>query len=140
MVSSPEEYHWSSCPRYLDGSAPSWLSTGLVLGYFGPSEKDRPGNYRAYLMEAVGEEGVDPLAGSIASTILGTDEFIRDIREKYLEGMEPVSYTHLDVYKRQVHREHIPDWGEIYRLLFLAAVKPELILGENVMVEPPVVV
>ena len=89
MVSSPEEYHWSSCPRYLDGSAPSWLSTGLVLGYFGPSEKDRPGNYRAYLMEAVGEEGVDPLAGSIASTILGTDEFIRDIREKYLEGMEP---------------------------------------------------
>ena len=39
-----------------------------------------------------------------------------------------------------VHREHIPDWGEIYRLLFLAAVKPELILGENVMIEPPIVV
>lgn len=89
MVASPEEYRWSSCRRYYyKGSEPPWLSTSLVLGYFGTEEDKRRGNYKSYLLDTIGKEGVDPLAGSVASTILGTDDFIRDIREKYLEGRE----------------------------------------------------
>jgi len=88
MVSSPEEYQWSSCCRYLEGTEPSWLSTSLVLGYFGGEAEDRRGNYRDYLYDAIGKESRDPLADSVASTILGTDDFVRDIREKYLEGKE----------------------------------------------------
>jgi REP element-mobilizing transposase RayT len=88
MVSSPEEYQWSSCCRYLEGTEPSWLSTSLVLGYFGGEVEDRRENYRDYLFEAIGRESRDPLADSVASTILGTDDFVRDIREKYLEGKE----------------------------------------------------
>jgi len=45
-------------------------------------------NYRDYLYEAIGKESRDSLADSVASTILGTDDFVRDIREKYLEGEE----------------------------------------------------
>jgi hypothetical protein len=37
-----------------------------------------------------------------------------------------------------VHKEHIPDCGEIYLLLFFAAVKPELMLGENDIIKPPI--
>jgi REP element-mobilizing transposase RayT len=85
MVPSPEEYQWSSCRQYLEGTEPSWLSTRLVLGYFGMSDEDRRRNYRDYLFEAIGKESRDPLADSVASTILGTDDFVRDIREKYLE-------------------------------------------------------
>ncbi len=88
MVSTPEEYRWSSCSRYLEGTAPSWLSTSLVLGYFGTEVEDRRRNYRDYLYDAIGRESRDPLSDSVASTILGTDDFVRDIREKYLDGKE----------------------------------------------------
>jgi hypothetical protein len=37
-----------------------------------------------------------------------------------------------------VHNEHIPDRGETYLLLFLAAVKPELMLGESDIIKPPI--
>jgi REP element-mobilizing transposase RayT len=88
MVSSPEEYQWSSCSRYLEGTEPSWLSTSLVLGYFdsGSKDGDRRRRYRDYLFEAIGKKSPDLLAGSAASTILGSDDFVREIREKYLEG------------------------------------------------------
>jgi len=88
MVSSPEEYKWSSCSRYLEGTEPSWLSTNLVLGYFDSGSQDgvRRRRYRDYLFEAIGKKSADPLAGSVASTILGSDDFVREIREKYLEG------------------------------------------------------
>ncbi len=86
MVSSPEEYQWSSCSRYLEGAEPSWLSTSLVLGYFGMGFEDRRRNYRDYLYDAIGKKSLDPLADSVASTILGTEDFVREIREKYLEG------------------------------------------------------
>jgi len=86
MVPSPEEYQWSSCRRYLEGTEPSWLSTSLVLGYFGTEVEDRRRNYRDYLYDAIGKESRDPLADSVASTILGNDDFVRDIREKYLDG------------------------------------------------------
>ena len=88
MVPSPEEYQWSSCRRYFEGTEPSWLSTSLVLGYFGTEAEDRRRNYRDYLYEAIGKESRDPLADSAASTILGNDEFVREIREKYLDGKE----------------------------------------------------
>jgi REP element-mobilizing transposase RayT len=85
VVRSPEEYQWSSCRQYLEGTEAPWLSTSLVLGYFGTEDEDRRRNYRDYLFEAIGKESRDPLADSVASTILGTDDFVRDIREKYLE-------------------------------------------------------
>ena len=86
MASSAEEYKWSSYRFYSEGTGPSWLSTGFVLGYFGNEPDEQRRNYRTYVMEAVWEKCPDPLAGSIASIILGSDDFVRDIREKYIEG------------------------------------------------------
>ena len=51
-------------------------------------DEDRRRNYRDYLYEAIGKESRDSLADSVASTILGIDDFVRDIRKKYLEGEE----------------------------------------------------
>lgn len=86
MVPSPEEYKWSSYRFYAEGNGPSWLSTGFVLGYFGTEQNEQRRSYRTYVMEAVGKKCPDPLAGSIASTILGSEDFVREIRERYLEG------------------------------------------------------
>jgi len=88
IVSSPEKYRWSSCNLYLEGKTPPWISTSLVLGYFGREDEDRRRNYRNYLFEAIDKESRNPLANSVASTILGTDDFVRDIKEKYLEEKE----------------------------------------------------
>jgi len=88
MVPSPEEYKWSSYRFYAEGNGPSWLSTGFVLGYFGTEQNEQRRSYRTYVMEAVGKKCPDPLAGSIASTILGSEDFVREIRERYLEGRD----------------------------------------------------
>ncbi|MDO9509148.1 MAG: hypothetical protein Q7I97_07410, partial [Thermovirgaceae bacterium] len=86
MVGSPEEYPWSSYRYYADGAGPSWLSTSFVLGYFGRGESERRTNYRNYVHEMEGKEFPSPLTGTVASTILGSESFVRDIREKHLEG------------------------------------------------------
>ena len=38
----------------------------------------------------------------------------QDVEEKYRESMKTVSYTHLDVYKRQLH-----NWERIYKYKYL---------------------
>ncbi len=86
MVEAPEDYQWSSYRCYTDGTGPSWLTTGFILGYFGRGELKRRKNYRSYVLEMAGKEFPSPLAGSIASTILGSESFVHDIQEKYLEG------------------------------------------------------
>ena len=86
MVSSPEEYPWSSYRSYAEGNGPSWLSTVFVLGYFGIEPGERRSNYKTYVLGGVGDKCPDPLAGSVASAILGSEAFVRNIREKYLEG------------------------------------------------------
>jgi len=87
MVALPEEYKWSSYRFYLESPAPPWLSTGFVLGYFGTDPGKQRVHYRDYILEAVCKESPDLLSGSIASTILGSDDFVRYIKETYLEGM-----------------------------------------------------
>ena len=89
MVALPEEYKWSSYRFYLENSAPPWLSTGFVLGYFGADPDKQRVHYRDYTLEAVGKKSPDLLSDSIASTILGSDDFVRYIKETYLEGMTP---------------------------------------------------
>jgi len=85
---SPIEYRWSSFRYYMEGSEPSWLSTGFVLGYFGEDDGERRRNYRDYILEAVGKECPDLLSGSVASTILGSEGFVEVIKEKYIEGRD----------------------------------------------------
>ncbi|OQB44935.1 MAG: Transposase IS200 like protein [Synergistetes bacterium ADurb.Bin155] len=89
MVALPEEYKWSSYRFYLENPAPPWLSTGFVLGYFGADPGKQRVHYRDYILEAVGKKSPDLLSGSIASTILGSDDFVRYIKETYLEGLAP---------------------------------------------------
>jgi len=89
MVALPEEYKWSSYRFYQERTASPWLSTGFVLGYFGTDPAKQRIHYRDYILEAIGKKSPDLLSGSIASTILGSDDFVRYIKETYLEGMAP---------------------------------------------------
>ncbi len=89
LVKSPSEYGWSSY-RYYIGSKrePEWLTTELLLGYFGGRGRSGCRRYREFVEKGVTMELESPLSGVIASTFLGSEEFIKRIKEEYLEDMK----------------------------------------------------
>ncbi len=86
MVRSPEEYRWSSYNYYTEGCAPSWLKTEFILGYFDTDPTQSRLDYMNYVKDKVNGGYIDPLAGVVASTILGSEDFVRRIKENELDG------------------------------------------------------
>ncbi len=88
-VKDPSEYRWSSYRHYIgEESEPGWLTTGLILGYFGGNGRSTYRKYREFVEEGISRALENPLEKVIASTFLGGEEFIRRIREEYLEEKE----------------------------------------------------
>jgi len=86
-VNRPEEYEWSSYRHYIGlAKAPSWLKTGFVLDVFGGKDVER--KYREFVNEGMKEESESPLMGVIASTILGSPEFVRVKSQEHLGEKE----------------------------------------------------
>lgn len=86
MAKSPEDYIWSSYRFYIEGGEPSWLTTGFILGYFGTEGPGSRRNYRRYINEKAADgEYLSPLMEVVGSTILGSDDFVREIRGKELD-------------------------------------------------------
>jgi REP element-mobilizing transposase RayT len=86
IVETPEAYPWMSYRCYTEGVAPSWLTTGFILGYFGRKATTARENYRHFVHELIEREYSSPLQGTIASTILGSAEFVSEIQERHLRS------------------------------------------------------
>jgi putative transposase len=86
LVKKPSEYPWSSY-RYFVGKdkKPEWLTTELVLGDFGGEGRKGYRRYREYVEREETKELESPFKRVIASTFLGSEEFINRIRMEYLE-------------------------------------------------------
>jgi len=88
MVGKPEDHEWSSYRAYVGISAsPAWLKTDIILSSFGG--KSRENTYRAFVEDHLEAECASPLHGVIASTLLGTEEFVAHISEKHLNARKP---------------------------------------------------
>lgn len=89
LVKSPSEYGWSSY-RYYIGSKrePEWFTTELLLGYFGGRGRSGYRRYGEFVEKEVTMKLESPLSGVIASTFLGSKEFIKRIKVEYLEDMK----------------------------------------------------
>jgi putative transposase len=88
MVGKPEDYEWSSYRAYVGVSvSPNWLKTDLILSSFGEKLQER--NYRAFVEDHLEAEHASPLQGVIASTLLGTPEFVAQISEQHLNARKP---------------------------------------------------
>lgn len=85
IVEHPEEYEWSSY-GYFTGKkkAPEWLKMDFILGYFGKKLSDSQKNYRDYVNVFINQGYESPLRDVVSSTILGGQEFIGFIKDKYL--------------------------------------------------------
>jgi putative transposase len=101
LVKSPSEYPWSSY-RYFIGrdKKPEWLTTEIILGEFGSEERERYRAYREYVERGETKGLESPFKRVIASTFLGSEEFINDIRVKYLE-------------KRRIDKRNVPAAREV---------------------------
>ena len=86
----PEEYPWSSYQYYIGRrEKPSWLTVDLILGYFHGKPSRSKKEYREFVHALVDQEYESPLRDTMASTILGSTDFVYTIKERYLTGRKP---------------------------------------------------
>ena len=87
VAEMPEEYDWSSYPAYIGKKEkPEWLFTDFIHGYFGRSKSSAEKYYREFVSRLINAEYSSPLDEAVGSAILGREDFIREIKEKYLSG------------------------------------------------------
>jgi len=85
MVATPEQYQWSSYRSYIGQSTtPEWLKTALILGSFGRNTPDAKHTYRRFVEDLLRREYDSPLKATVASTVLGRSEFVREVSERHL--------------------------------------------------------
>lgn len=90
IVNEPGDYKWSSFQEYAGKrKIPDWLTTAFILGYFEKSEPAAQKRYSQFVEEMIGKEHESPLQQMVASTMLGTPEFIATIQEQHLDGKSP---------------------------------------------------
>ncbi len=89
IVARPEKYPWSSCRFYIGQDTLSeWLKTDFILGHFGDKETEAGKKYRQFVEELMDKDYESPLRAVVASTILGSHEFISGVRETHLAARE----------------------------------------------------
>lgn len=85
IVDKPEEYAWSSYMYYIGRKKiPEWLMADFILGYFGKEISDAQKRYLEFVDALAGQEYNSPLKDTVASTILGSADFVKEIKENYL--------------------------------------------------------
>ncbi|MBI9082066.1 MAG: transposase [Desulfobacterales bacterium] len=90
MVKSPEEYVWSSYNFYIGKkNPPKWLNRDFILSYFGKNVSEAQRGYQKFVTALVDIEYKSPLTAVTGSVLLGTEDFVAFIREKYLSGQKP---------------------------------------------------
>ncbi len=88
ITGKPEEYQWSSYQYYIGKKQiPKWLTKDYILSYFGRETAIAQKKYSKYVNALITGKGYDnPLKDTIASAILGGNEFVNEIKGKYLSG------------------------------------------------------
>lgn len=87
MSENPEDYKWSSFLDYIGKrTAPEWLKTNFIIGYFGNNQRKAQENYHKFVNAGMGAEYESPLSGVVGSTILGSVDFVKEIKARFIQG------------------------------------------------------
>lgn len=86
IVGDPKKYKWTSYNCYIGRSKiPQWLRVDFILGYFGTGRSIAEDKYKSFVCALINREHESPLKGVVASTVLGRDDFVNDIKNRYLK-------------------------------------------------------
>ena len=87
IAENPEEFRWSSCQYYtIKRKAPKWLMRDFILGYFGDEPAPARKQYQAFVRSAMDQDYENPLAKRTHSVILGSAQFVAEIKDRFLEN------------------------------------------------------
>lgn len=117
IVERLEEYQWSSYQQYIGKrKAADWLEVRYILGYFGKREKTARKKYEAFVNDLLDQNYESPLKDAVASTLLGSSDFVNRIRDKYLNDKEPD--RNLPVLGRLINKPSVDDICSEVRTVF----------------------
>ena len=86
MVETPETFKWSSCRYYtIEKNAPAWIKRDFILAYFAKKPAIARRRYQDFLQAVMGKEYESPLVDLAHSIILGGQEFVDDIKKRFLK-------------------------------------------------------
>jgi hypothetical protein len=112
MVKDPLLYPWSSYKDYAgDRKGWNWVRTEWILGQISRNEKRARKGYRKFIGAVSGRAAKDPLEQVVSSAILGSEEFVDWVREKWVE-------------KRAYHRD-IPSLRQLSKWPGLLSIQRE---------------
>jgi len=93
------------------GKVRDWVKTEWILGQISRNEKRARKGYRKFMGEVTGRMVKDPLKQVVSSAILGSEEFVDWVREKWVE-------------KRAYHRD-IPSLRQLSKWPELSLIQKE---------------
>lgn len=94
LTKSPEKYKWSSHAHYLGRSGLEWLTTDLLLSYFGRQKSKARRKLHKFVLEGVPEEFNELLNREKWPSVIGTEHFQEWIEWNFVKdkGSEEIRY------------------------------------------------
>ena len=90
LVEAPEDYVWSSYIFYIGKKkSPKWLRREFILGYFGSKASASQKEYLKFVQSLIGQEYDSPLRDVVGSVLLGSQDFINFIKQKFILSRGP---------------------------------------------------
>lgn len=84
LVQKPEQYAWSSHKGYLAVSGKwDWLYKDFILSLLSPTKQERLRRYKGFMLMEDAQEVDQIVAGKKWPAMIGTDEFMEWIKEKF---------------------------------------------------------
>jgi putative transposase len=86
ILKDPIQYPWSSYSAYCGKKNKwKWLQRGFILTQVSKKLRKAIREYRAYVQRGMTEKQDDPLKKTLASTVIGSEEFAEWVREKWIK-------------------------------------------------------
>jgi hypothetical protein len=90
LVEKLEDFRWSSYLDYIgERRSPAWLNREFILTYFDQGPGSAQKMYRDFVCAVSDATNDSPLSEVVESTMLGSDGFVEEIKEKFIQGRKP---------------------------------------------------
>lgn len=89
LVKDPADYPYSSYKYFISSTkSPDWLNTGFILSLFDSNANKARSLYKKFVLEGIGNE-TDIIRKNINfGFLLGSPEFVEDIKAGFIEGRQ----------------------------------------------------
>jgi putative transposase len=107
LVKDPADYPHSSYKYFISSKKPpDWLNTGFILSLFDSNANRARSLYKKFALEGIGDE-TDIIRRNISfGFLLGSPEFVEDIKARFIEGKQNKEIPVLKAAQPQLNPEN----------------------------------